>query len=86
LKLSRTIGLTPTKSKTQFVNKAQILFVESIFGLGSLEKRLKQNTYTMSANEFQMDDSFASFVQELEQAEQPKACSIDNPECEACGS
>ena len=26
----------------------------------------------MSANDFQMDDSFASFVQELEQAEQPK--------------
>ena len=40
----------------------------------------------MSANDFQMDDSFANFVQELEQAEQPKACSIDNPECEACGS
>ena len=33
----------------------------------------------MSANDFQMDDSFASFVQELEQADQPKACSIDNP-------
>ena len=46
----------------------------------------KQNTYAMSTNDFGMDDSFADFVQELEQAEQPKACSIDNPECEACGS
>lgn len=29
---------------------------------------------------------FADWVNELEQAEQPQACSIDNPECEACGS
>ena len=40
----------------------------------------------MSTNDFGMDDSLADLVQELEQAEQPKACSIDNPECEACGS
>ncbi|MEJ6566425.1 MAG: hypothetical protein QNK59_01470 [Flavobacteriales bacterium] len=40
----------------------------------------------MNTNDFGMDDSFASFVQELEQAEQPKACTIDNPDCEACGS
>jgi hypothetical protein len=44
MKLSKTIGLTPTKSKTQFVNNAQKVFVESIFGLGSLEISLKQNT------------------------------------------
>jgi len=43
-KLSKTIALTPTKSKTQFVNNAQKVFVESIFGLGSLEISLKQNT------------------------------------------
>ena len=46
----------------------------------------KQNTTQMNTNDFGMDDSFASFVQELEQAEQPKACTIDNPDCEACGS
>ena len=33
-----------------------------------------------------MSDSFADFVNELENAEQPEACSMDNPECEACGS
>jgi len=33
-----------------------------------------------------MSDSFANWVNELENAEQPEACSIDNPECEACGS
>jgi hypothetical protein len=33
-----------------------------------------------------MSDSFANWVNELEEAEQPEACSIDNPECEACGS
>jgi len=32
------------------------------------------------------DNSFANWVNELESAEQPEACSIDNPECEACGS
>lgn len=33
-----------------------------------------------------MSDSFANFVAELETANQPVACTIDNPECEACGS
>jgi len=32
------------------------------------------------------DDSFNDFVKELEQAEQPEACTIDNPECDSCGS
>ena len=40
----------------------------------------------MNTNDSGIYDSFANFVQELEQAEQPEACSIDNPECEACGS
>ena len=30
----------------------------------------------MNTNDFGMDDSFASFVQELEQAEQPKAAAL----------
>jgi hypothetical protein len=33
-----------------------------------------------------MSDSFANWVNELEDADQPEACSIDNPDCEACGS
>ena len=33
-----------------------------------------------------MSDSFEDFVNELETQEQPEACSMDNPECEACGS
>jgi hypothetical protein len=33
-----------------------------------------------------MESDFADWVSELEEAEQPKACSIDDPECEACGS
>lgn len=33
-----------------------------------------------------MDNSFESFVSELENAEQP-TCNLENPEeCEACGS
>ena len=31
-------------------------------------------------------DSFDQFIEELAQQEQPEQCSIDNPECEACGS
>lgn len=33
-----------------------------------------------------MSDSFSDFIAELETAQQPEQCSIDNPECEACGS
>lgn len=29
---------------------------------------------------------FDSWLGELEDKEQPKACSIDNPDCENCGS
>jgi len=32
------------------------------------------------------DQSFEDFINDLEQQEQPEQCSIDNPECEACGS
>ena len=32
------------------------------------------------------DNSFDNWLNELEEAPQPEACSIDNPECEACGS
>jgi len=31
-------------------------------------------------------DSFDQFIEELAQQEQPEQCSIDDPECEACGS
>jgi hypothetical protein len=34
----------------------------------------------------QEDDSFDSWLGDLEEKEQPQACSIDNPDCEACGS
>ena len=32
------------------------------------------------------EDSFSSWLNDLEDKEQPQACSIDDPECEACGS
>tara|TARA_X000001382_G_scaffold77403_1_gene54193 strand:+ start:205 stop:375 length:171 start_codon:yes stop_codon:yes gene_type:complete len=31
-------------------------------------------------------DTFESWIVDLEEAEQPNACSIDNPDCENCGS
>lgn len=32
------------------------------------------------------ENSFEDFLKELEEQPQPEACSIDNPDCEACGS
>jgi len=41
----------------------------------------------MSKNDFELSDSFADFVDELANSDKnDNACSIDNPECEACGS
>ena len=38
-------------------------------------------------NDFDVSDSFADFVDELTiSSKNEQACSIDNPECEACGS
>lgn len=34
----------------------------------------------------ELDAGFADWAQGLEEQEQPEACSIDNPECENCGS
>lgn len=31
-------------------------------------------------------DSFDQFIEELAQQEQPEQCSIENPECDSCGS
>jgi|2_EtaG_2_1085320.scaffolds.fasta_scaffold201013_2 hypothetical protein len=31
-------------------------------------------------------DTFESWIVDLEDKEQPEACSIDNPDCENCGS
>ena len=33
-----------------------------------------------------MEDSFNDWVEDVENQEQPEQCSIDNPDCEACGS
>ena len=32
------------------------------------------------------EQSFLDYLKELEEAPQPEACSIDNEDCEACGS
>lgn len=38
-------------------------------------------------NDFDVSGSFADFVDELTSSNKnEQACSIDNPECEACGS
>jgi len=38
-------------------------------------------------NDFELSDDFADFVDELTTSDKnEQACSIDNPDCEACGS
>jgi hypothetical protein len=32
------------------------------------------------------EDTFSDWLGELETKDQPEACSIDNPDCENCGS
>lgn len=42
---------------------------------------------TKEQDDFDMEGSFADFVDELANDEKnANACSIDNPECEGCGS
>ena len=42
----------------------------------------------MNNTDFELSNDFADFVSELENSEKNNnaQCSIDNPECEACGS
>ena len=41
----------------------------------------------MNDTDFGFQNDFEDFVKELENSDKnEKACSIDNPECEACGS
>lgn len=38
-------------------------------------------------SDFELDGDFADFVDQLENSEKNEnACSIDNPDCEGCGS
>lgn len=32
------------------------------------------------------EDTFSGWLDELEDKEQPEVCSLDDPDCEACGS
>jgi|TARA_B110000467_G_scaffold127356_1_gene120413 hypothetical protein len=47
---------------------------------------IKENTKLNTASQNSNEDSFDSWLGDLEKKDQPQQCSIDNPECEACGS
>lgn len=47
---------------------------------------INDKTKLASVPESQEENSFDSWLGDLEEKEQPQACSIDNPDCEACGS
>jgi len=40
----------------------------------------------MGPNETEEQDNFDSWLTDLSDKKQPEACSIDNDDCEACGS
>ena len=47
---------------------------------------IKENVKLNTASQIPNEDSFDSWLGDLEEKDQPQACSIDNPDCEACGS
>ena len=47
---------------------------------------IKENPKLNTASQTPKEDSFDSWLGDLEEKEQPQQCSIDDPECEACGS
>lgn len=47
---------------------------------------IKENVKLYTASQNPNEDSFDSWLGDLEEKDQPQACSIDNPDCEACGS
>tara|TARA_B110000196_G_C20975272_1_gene580705 strand:+ start:713 stop:865 length:153 start_codon:yes stop_codon:yes gene_type:complete len=47
---------------------------------------IKENTKLNTASQNSNEDSFDSWLGDLEKKDLPQQCSIDNPECEACGS
>jgi hypothetical protein len=40
----------------------------------------------LKRSEESANDTFDSWIVDLEEGEQPEACSIDDPDCENCGS
>ena len=46
------------------------------------KEKVKLNTVPQNPKE----DSFDSWLDDLEGKEQPETCTIDDPDCEACGS
>jgi len=43
-------------------------------------------TKCKACTELDKANSFDSWLEDLEEKEQPEQCSIDNPDCENCGS
>lgn len=44
------------------------------------------DTKSTKAAEKLAEDTFSGWLNELEEKEQPEVCSLDNPDCENCGS
>lgn len=55
----------------------------------TLEQQAKYTNWeeeAMKRAEESKNDTFESWIVDLEETEQPEACNIDDEDCEACGS
>tara|TARA_B110000977_G_scaffold199850_1_gene288467 strand:+ start:872 stop:1024 length:153 start_codon:yes stop_codon:yes gene_type:complete len=50
--------------------------------MSEIKENIKLDTVAQNPKE----DSFDSWLNDLEDKEQPQTCSVDDPDCEACGS
>ena len=51
-----------------------------------MSKEREEALRQLKRSEESKNDTFDSWVEDLEEAEQPETCSIDDEDCEACGS
>jgi len=51
-----------------------------------MSKEREEALRELNQAEESANNTFDSWLTDLEEKEQPEACSIDNPDCENCGS
>lgn len=51
-----------------------------------MSKEREEALRDLARSEESSNDTFESWIVDLEEGDQPEACSIDDPDCENCGS
>jgi len=63
-----------------------LVTVKNHFYKIEIMSEINENSKLNAAAPAQEENSFDSWLGDLEEKDQPQACSIDDPDCEACGS